>query len=160
MLVCDLLFLAHHPALVAWLSPPWLFQMLSVLPWVLHQAPSVSSPAAPTATSTGWSVYQQIKLKGHCAPSILLSTSIAAHRAREKPLESRWMQAIDFSATQNPDSMVRGSSGRWNALVNAGCVWLPRVYSSSFQTLPSHTAMLQPSKRSWKQHTGPLMWRQ
>lgn len=97
--------------------------------------------------------HRLIQLKGHCVPSAPLSTSTSAHRAREKPLEGRWHFC-------NPDSMVRGSSGRGNALVNPGWVWLPCVHSSSFQTLPSHTAMLQPRKRSRKRHRGPLMWRQ
>lgn len=128
MLVCDLLFLAHHPALVAWLSPPWLFQMLSVLPWVLHQAPSVSSAAVPTAASTGWWVYQSADK----AQRALCTACIFVYK--HSCPQSRWeasrerVDAGAISATQNPDSMIRGSSGRWNALVNPWmCVTSPCV---------------------------------
>lgn len=68
--------------------------------------------------------------KGHCVPSAPLSTHTAAHRASEKPLESRWMQATFLRHRFN------GQGIQWERKC-LGKPWLRVTSPCAFKLIPS-----------------------
>lgn len=101
----DLLFLAHHPDLVGWLSPPQLFQMLECL----SPSPTPGSQCLPYCSPDSPLPQVDESTSRNISP-VLLATTTATPRSRwpTEPVRAPWR---DISATLHPDSIGWEASG-------------------------------------------------